>query len=90
MSSGYETPTLDIKLYRRFDYTQTFTYKSGGSPVNLSSHIVTSQIWNHERTKKYLDFTCEILSPATDGKFKISLTDTQTTNLPDTAEYDIR
>ena len=87
---AYITPVQDYEIYRRYDFSQTFTYKNGGNPVDLSSHTVISQIWNEERTKKYMDFTCEILSPASNGQFKISLTDTQTINLPDVAHYDIR
>ena len=82
--------TFNITLYRRSDWSQPIVLKdSSGSAVNLSSYSVTSQIWNKERTKKHADVLCTITNAST-GSITLSLTDTQTSVLPDLSYYDLR
>ena len=89
MSSGYETPDFNIKLWRRNPFKQEFTYTSNGTANDLTGYSIKSEIWNAESTIQYGTFTAEILSPPTAGKMRISLTGTQVLGLPDNAEYDV-
>ena len=80
----------DIRLYRRQDWIQKINYTdSNGTAINLSGYSIISQVWNKERTKKYVDITSSISNFQT-GEITMSLTDTQTTNLPDLSYYDLR
>lgn len=79
----------NITLQRRADYELALQFKdSTGAPINLTGWTAYAQVWNRERTTKYADFTVVYVDRLT-GQIKISLTDTQTTTLPNEAYYDV-
>lgn len=81
--------TYDITLQRRADYSVQLQFKdSGGSAINLTGWSAAAQVWDVERSAKYADFTVAYTNRAT-GTITISLTDDQTTLLPDLAYYDV-
>ena len=65
------------------DFSQTFTLESAdsSSPLNLTDYSVSSQMRKHAGSTTKTDFTAEALTPLTDGKIKISLTNAQTSAL---------
>ena len=65
------------------DFEQTFTLEStdSSSALNLTGYSVSSQMRKHAGSSTKTDFTAEALTPLTDGKIKISLTNTQTSAL---------
>jgi len=82
--------TYNITLYRRNDWSKEFTLKdSTGSVVDLTGYSVASELWTIDRAKKWVDVTTAI-TDATGGKVTMSLTDTQTADLPDTSYYDLK
>ena len=83
-------PRYNPEVSRNLTFNQSFrsTNSVNGNPNDLTGSTITGQIWNEEETKKYVDFTCTI-DDATDGKFSISLTKTQTNILPDKPYYSI-
>jgi hypothetical protein len=56
--------------------------------IDLTGWTAAAQIWDKARTTKYADFTVTYVD-RTNGIIKISLTDVQTTSLPDTCYYDV-
>jgi hypothetical protein len=81
--------TYNISLQRRADYSITLQFKdSTGNGINLTGWSVNAQAWNQARTTKYADFTVAYTNRAT-GTVAISLTDDQTTLLPNEAYYDV-
>ena len=81
--------TYNITLQRRADYSVALQFKdSNNDPIDLTSWTVAAQAWDRARTVKYADFTVTYTDRAT-GSISISLTDTQTTDLPDEAYYDV-
>ena len=82
--------TYNITLYRRNDWSKEITLTdSTGSAVNLTGYSAASEFWNIDRTKKWIDVTTTI-SDAANGKVTMSLTDSQTAELPDTSYYDLK
>ena len=65
------------------DFEQTFTLEStdSSSALNLTGYSVSSQMRKHAGSSTKTDFTAEALTPLTDGKIQISLTNTQTSEL---------
>ena len=65
------------------DFSQTFTLESAdsSSPLNLTGYSVSSQMRKHAGSTTKTDFTAEALTPLTDGRIMISLTNTQTAAL---------
>jgi|TARA_B100001939_G_C16632538_1_gene484068 hypothetical protein len=65
------------------DFNQTFTLESSdsSSPLNLTGYSVSSQMRKHAGSTTKTDFTAEALTPLTDGRIMISLTNTQTAAL---------
>lgn len=65
------------------DFNQTFTLESAdsSSPLNLTGYSVSSQMRKHAGSTTKTDFTAEALTPLTDGRIMISLTNTQTAAL---------
>lgn len=79
----------DDTIQRRAVYDLTLQFQdSNRDYVNLTGWTAASQIWDKARTTKYVDFTVTYVDRA-NGKIKISLTDAQTTNLPDICYYDV-
>ena len=80
----------NFELKRRQDWQQQITYTDGNNnPNNLTGYTPLCQVWNYERTKKYADMTVTI-SDAQNGIIDMSLTDAQTSILPDLSYYDLR
>ena len=81
----------NIKLYKRSDWSQSFILKDpNGAVVDLSSgYTIACEFWNKERTKMYVEVTTAITDGA-NGKITLSLTDAQTSLLPDTSYYDVK
>jgi len=78
------------KVYRRVDWVKNIIIKdSGGTALNLNGSTMTASAWNKERSKKYCDMTCSITDSA-NGKVSISMSEAQTTILPDSAFYDLK
>tara|TARA_B100000579_G_C22466635_1_gene681482 strand:+ start:215 stop:550 length:336 start_codon:yes stop_codon:yes gene_type:complete len=78
------------KVFRRVDWSKGITLKdSTGTAVNLSGKTFTSSVWNKQRTKKYCDMTVSI-TDSNNGKLEMSMTETQTTQLPDSCFYDLK
>lgn len=83
MSLPNKTPT-ELAVYRRVDWTKNFIFEDeNGTAHDLTGSTLTSEVWNAERSKKYCDITCTI-TDASNGKFRLSLTEAQTTILPST------
>ena len=81
--------TYNITLQRRADYSVALQFKdSDNDPIDLTGWTVAAQAWDRARTVKYADFTVTYTDRAT-GSISISLTDIQTTDLPDEAYYDV-
>ena len=79
----------NIELRRRSDWSQTFVLKANGSALNLTGYTIDCQFWTKDRTKKHCDVTTTI-SNAANGEMTLSLTDTQTSLLPEVSYYDVR
>lgn len=76
-------------IQRRAIYDLTLTFKdSNQDPIDLTGWTAASTIWDKSRTTLYATFTVTYLDRP-NGKIKISLTDTQTTSLPNTCYYDV-
>ena len=87
---SFSPGVLNLEIYRRSDWDQPITLKdSSGSAIDLSSYTALAQIWTQDRTKKFLDITCTITNAST-GSLTLSLTDAETTTLPDSAYWDLR
>jgi hypothetical protein len=79
----------DDTIQRRAVYDLTLQFKdSDDVAINLTGWTAAAQIWDKGRTTKYADFTVAY-TDRVNGLIKISLTDTQTTSLPDTCYYDV-
>lgn len=80
----------DITIQRDGDYDVTFQLKdSTGTGVNLAGSTVEAQLWTAGKRVKLMDFTVNIITENI-GKFSLSLTELQTSDLPDSAYYDVR
>jgi hypothetical protein len=78
------------KVYRRVDWDRELTLKSeSGSAINLSGYTFSSSVFNKERTKKYCDMTVTVTN-SSGGQIKMSMTEAQTTALPEKCFYDLR
>jgi len=81
--------SYNILLQRRADYSITLQFKDNtGSAIDLTGWSVAAQAWSKERVTKYADFAVYYTDRST-GTVAVSLTDTQTTSLPDEAYYDV-
>lgn len=80
----------DITIQQNGDFDQTFQLKdANGTGINLAGSTVEAEIWTEGKKSKLVDFTVTMID-ASIGKFKITLTDTQTGSLLQSAYYDIR
>lgn len=79
----------DDTIQRRVVYDLTLQFKdSSDKPLDLTGWTAAAQIWNKTRTVQYATFTVTYLDRV-NGLIKISLTDADTTSLPDTSYYDV-
>jgi hypothetical protein len=80
----------DITIQQNGNFDQIFQLKdSAGAGINLAGSTVQAEVWTEAKRAKLADFTVTMIDAAI-GKFKISLTATQTGNLLQSAYYDIR
>lgn len=80
----------DITIQQNGDFDQIFQLKdSEGVGIDLTGSTVESAIWLAGKKAKLVDFTVTMIDEEI-GKFKISLTDTQTGALLQSAYYDVR
>ena len=82
--------TYDFTVQRRSDHTESIRITDGNDdPVNLTGFTIAAQVWDKERTGKYADFAISYTNRS-NGEFKISLTDIQTTQFsPNELAYDV-
>lgn len=79
----------DDTIQRRVVYDLTLQFQDSSEKyINLTGWTAAAQIWDKARTVKYADFTVTYVDRV-NGKIKISLTDVQTTSLPNTCYYDV-
>lgn len=80
----------DFTLQRRADFAFELTFQRGdpATGVDLTDAEIKAQCWDRTRTQKYADFDVSYLN-RTEGKVKLSLTDTQTEAFPDQVYYDV-
>lgn len=82
--------TYNITIQQNGDFDQIFQLKNSNDVgIDLTGSTVEAEIWTDGKRAKLGDFTVTMID-ATIGKFKISLTDTQTATMIETAYYDIR
>lgn len=80
----------DITIQQNGDFDQIFQLKdSNGTGINLAGSTVEAEIWTAGKKSKLVNFTVTMVD-ASIGKFKLSLTETQTAALNESAYYDIR
>jgi hypothetical protein len=81
--------TYNFTLQRRSDWSITLQFKdSTSTAINLTGYTVYAQAWDKARSKKYADFTVAY-TDRSEGKVKLSLTDTQTATFIDELYYDV-
>ena len=80
----------NITLRKRSDWSQSIGLEdSAGSAVNLTGYTVSCEFWNVDRTTKQVDVTVTVTNAST-GSITLSLTDTQTSTLPELSYYDLK
>ena len=82
--------TYDFTVQRRSDHAESFRITdSNDDAVSLVGYTVAAQVWDKARTGKYADFGITYTNRS-NGEFKISLTDVQTTQFtPNELAYDV-
>ena len=82
--------TYDFTVQRRSDHAELFRITdSNDDAVSLVGYTVAAQVWDKARTGKYADFGITYTNRS-NGEFKISLTDVQTTQFtPNELAYDV-
>ena len=82
--------TYDFTVQRRSDHAESFRIRdSNDDAVSLVGYTVAAQVWDKSRTGKYADFGITYTNRS-NGEFKISLTDVQTTQFtPNELAYDV-
>jgi len=81
--------TYNFTLQRRADFSLSLQFKdSNSAAIDLTGSTVAAQAWSEKRTTKYADFAVSYTDRA-NGQVSISLTDVQTTEFPDSLNYDV-
>ena len=81
--------TYNFQLQRAADWSVLLQFKdSNDAAINLAGATVAAQAWNKERTTKHADFSV-VYTNRSNGQVTISLTDTQTTDFPNSLYYDV-
>ena len=81
--------TYNFSVQRRADWSVLLQFKdSNDSVISLVGSTVAAQAWDKTRATKYADFGVAYTSRS-NGQVTISLTDTQTTEFPDSLYYDV-
>ena len=80
----------NIVIQQGADWEKAFQlFDSDGVGLNLTGSIIEAEIWTERKTSKLADFTVTITDMLV-GKFKLNLTDTITSTLPESGYYDIK
>lgn len=80
----------NIVIQQGADWEKSFQLFDGdGVAINLTGSTVEAEIWTERKTAKLADFTVTITDVLL-GKFKLGLTDTITSTLPENGYYDIK
>lgn len=80
----------NIVIQQGADWEKTFQLFDGdGVPLNLTGSTVEAEIWTERKTAKLADFTVTV-TDVTGGKFKLNLTDSITSTLPESGYYDVK
>jgi hypothetical protein len=81
--------TYNFEVQRAADWSVLLQFKdSNNAAINLTGATVAAQAWDKTRATKYADFGVAYTSRS-NGQVTISLTDTQTTEFPDSLYYDV-
>ena len=81
--------TYNFTLQRRADFSLSLQFKdSNDAAIDLTGSTVAAQAWSEKRTTKYADFAVAY-TDRSNGQVAISLTDVQTTDFPDSLNYDV-
>jgi len=76
--------TYNFELQRRASFSLALQFKdSNGAAIDLTGSTVAAQVWDESRNTKYADFGIAY-TDRVNGQVTVSLTDVQTTGLPDT------
>tara|TARA_B100000579_G_scaffold29773_1_gene20858 strand:- start:8795 stop:9145 length:351 start_codon:yes stop_codon:yes gene_type:complete len=83
----------NFTLQRASDWSEQYiieTTQADGSTVamNLTGYTIEAEAWDKERFLKYADFGVTY-DDRTNGKFTLTVTDTQTIDFPDELYYDV-
>lgn len=79
----------NISIQRRSDFRLPLQIKDKlGNPLNLTGWSLYSQIWNKDRSTKYLDFTIEY-ADRSEGRINLFLSREDAAELPCEAFYDL-
>lgn len=80
---------FDDTIQRRVVYDMSLQFQDQyGKYIDLTGWTVASQIWDFGRTTLYATFSVTY-SDVVNGSVLLSLTDVQTTSLPDKCYYDV-
>ena len=86
---GIKPGVHNFEVVRRSDHSLSLEFKDGNdAAISLMGSTVTAQCWDKARTQKFADFAVFYVDRSA-GKVDISLTDAQTTALPDSVHYDV-
>jgi len=81
--------TYNFTLQRRADFSLSLQFKdSNDAAIDLTGATVAAQAWSENRTTKFADFAVAY-TDRSNGQVAVSLTDTQTTDFPDSLNYDV-
>lgn len=80
----------DWEYVRNDSFQRTFTVKQGGQPFDFGGWSVTAQIRERPDADILESFVAIVVAPAIDGRLRISLTTTQTGNLPSNARWGLQ
>lgn len=90
MSTVEQIPeVLDLHIRRGDSFTRRFTFTMSGSPLDVSSWTITAQVREYAEADTATDFDVD-MSDAVNGNVDLTLTEAQTTLLPETNEWDFQ
>lgn len=85
-----QAATYNIRIQRRADFSLPLQFKTGaGSPMDFTGWTIASQIWNQERTVKFVDFSIIYINRA-QGQVSLNLTSAQTAEITAESQYDVK
>ena len=82
--------TKDFEIQRRATFPIDITFKTNGSPVDITGYTFAASVFNKERTESYGNFSVTYVNRS-QGKVLFKLTPEQTAAfIPNELEYDIK